>query len=335
MIPQTLTKATMTGSDRFINEWQSHMSSWIELTKLVKSVSDLFYPSSSVTRQLLNSGRYSSLLDHFLPLLEQWRQKHLDSSNFQGPCRDTLFIEYHYARIYINSIGMEAVCQRAVSEMDFGLGRSPLRTILDGHEQGFINEVIDGGIQILERTVKLAQADTLHFSPVRIFLRITTSSVFILKAISLSIRTAKLQSALDTLDRSIQAMRLCNLDDMHLAARFATLLETHVARLRRGFVVSSQKQSRRSHRGTQRNSVSGDGQPQEGGDMIPGNGALSDSLGSSTDRQGPMPWQDLSADDWLSLPFDPSMAPFGADGTFDFSALDGSALDFIWNIPTE
>jgi Fungal Zn(2)-Cys(6) binuclear cluster domain len=335
MFPQNLTQATMTAPSAPNDKWQSHMLSWIELTKLVKSASELFFPSPSVTRQLLSSGRYSSLLDHFVPLLEQWRRKHLDSHEYQGPYQDTLFIEYHYARIYINSIGMEAVCQRAVSEMDGELGQGPLRTILDDQEHGFINEVIDGALQILERTIKLAETDTLRFSPVRTFLRITTSSVFLLKAISLGVRNAKLQSALDTLDRSIQAMRLSNLDDMHLAARYATLLETHVARLRHGFMVSSQKQSRLSRTGTRRGSPSEEPIQNADGTMSTTDVPPVASVDAEVSGTDLLTLQELSADDWLSLPFDPSMAPFGADGALGFPALDANALDFIWNLPAE
>jgi hypothetical protein len=58
-------------------------------------------------------------------------------------------------------------------------------------------------------------------------------------------------------------------------------------------------------------------------------------LDSSANGPGLLPLQELSADDWLSLPFDPSMAPLGTDGTFGFPALDGNALDFIWNLPEE
>ncbi|KAF7506937.1 hypothetical protein GJ744_011068 [Endocarpon pusillum] len=333
MFPQNLTQAAMATASPLTDKWQSHMSSWIELTKLVKSASELFFPSPLVTRQLLSSGRYSSLLDHFIPLLEQWRRKHLDSHDFQGPYQDTLFIEYHYARIYINSIGMQAVCQRALSEMDSGLEANSLRTTLDGQENGFINEVIGGGIEILERTIRLAETDTLRFSPVRTFLRITTSSVFLLKAISLGIRNAKLQRAFSTLDKSIQAMRISNLDDMHLAARYATLLETHVSRLRRGFVASTQKQSRLNH--TVSNSAS-----QSEADSRRTNGIkFADASPPparwdlSTNGPDMLPLQELSADDWLSLPFDPSMAPFGADESFGFSAFDENALDFIWNLP--
>lgn len=61
------------------DEWQSFMLSWIELTKLAKSVTDMFFPSVNFTKQQLHSGRYIGLLDHFRPLLSQWRQKYLDT----------------------------------------------------------------------------------------------------------------------------------------------------------------------------------------------------------------------------------------------------------------
>jgi Fungal Zn(2)-Cys(6) binuclear cluster domain len=336
MFPQNLTQATMApAADPDV--WQSHMSSWIELTKLSKSASELFFPSASVTRRLLGSGRYTTLLDHFVPLLEQWRRKHLDSDTFHGPYQDTLFIEYQYARIYINSLGMEAACQRAAFQIDSEREVGLHRTILDGQEDDCINEVIDGAIQILERTIKLAETDTLRFSPVRTFLRITTSSVFLLKAISLGIRSARLHSALNTLDRSIQAMRLSNLDDVHLAARYATLLETHVARLRHGFMISSQKQSRLSRMGTRKGSPSGIGMhPGQASGMNLKDGVHTTApLSNPANSQDLVSLQELSADDWLSLPFDPSMAPFGADGPLGFPALDGNALDFIWNLPEE
>jgi hypothetical protein len=334
MFAQNLTQVVMANPLASTDKWLSHMSSWIELTKLVKSASELFFSSPTATRQLLSSGRYTSLLDHFVRMLEQWRQKHLDSRDYQGPYQDTLFIEYHYARIYINSIGMEAVCQRASSELGFGLNGPP-RTIMAGQEDGFINEVIDGGIQILERTIKLAESGTLRLSPVRTFLRITTSSVFLIKAISLGVRNAKLQRALDTLDRSIQAMRLSKLDDVHLAARYATLLETHVARLRHGFSLSSHQQSHLRRTETGRVTPAEAQAQQANGTAFRDEFLPTNILDASTNAQDVLPLQELSADDWLSLPFDPSMAPFGADGAFGFPALDGNGLDFIWNLPAE
>lgn len=83
MIPQSLNHALMekipvdsaTGA---VEQWQSFMSAWVELTKLARSVSDTIYPNTSTTRSLLRTGRYIGLLEHFQPLLSSWRKKYLD-----------------------------------------------------------------------------------------------------------------------------------------------------------------------------------------------------------------------------------------------------------------
>lgn len=83
MIPQSLNHALMekipvdsaTGA---VEQWQSFMSAWVELTKLARSVSDTIYPSAATTKSLLRTGRYIGLLEHFQPLLISWRKKYLD-----------------------------------------------------------------------------------------------------------------------------------------------------------------------------------------------------------------------------------------------------------------
>jgi hypothetical protein len=46
---------------------------------------------------------------------------------------------------------------------------------------------------------------------------------------------------------------------------------------------------------------------------------------------------DMPDDDWLALPFDPAMAPFGlggdGGGQGGFQGFDDGTLDFIWNLP--
>lgn len=51
-------------------QWNSVMSCWFEMTKLMETVTDMFFPSAAITRQLLLTGRYTGLLKHFQPLLE-------------------------------------------------------------------------------------------------------------------------------------------------------------------------------------------------------------------------------------------------------------------------
>jgi hypothetical protein len=228
-----------------------------------------------------------------------------------------IFIEYQYARVYTNSIGMQAVVERVLAESDPESAVEDIRqTNLDEIDYEFIQEVIDGSCSILDKVTHLAEAGSLRFSPVRTFLRITSSSIFLIKALSLGVKNAKLQESLETLGRSIQALRCSSLDDIHLASRYATLLEVLVSRLRRSFVRNN-KPSKVS-RGTTRPSST---RPQssmqirksdDNPDVAvvgPETNLLQGTPGSYSDPAAfddPMlALNEINADDWLSLPFDP------------------------------
>lgn len=164
-------------------------------------------------------------------------------------------------------------------------------------EYSFIEEVIDGCCQTLERVTTLGES--LHFSPMRTLFRTISSSIFLMKALALGVRNSKLQEALQILDRAIAALLDTDQDDVHLKSRYAALLQTQVSRLRESLVSS----------------YSAAHEP--------------DAFDVSMD----MDLSDVSFNDWLSLPFDSSMAPFGSTG--DFDRLDGVDLDldFLWQLP--
>ncbi|KAF1363861.1 hypothetical protein EJ07DRAFT_162411 [Lizonia empirigonia] len=328
MIPQSLNHALMekipvdsaTGA---VEQWQSFMSAWVELTKLARSVSDTIYPCAATTKSLLRTGRYIGLLEHFQPLLTSWRKKYLDPCKLKVGLHDMLTIEYQYVRIYTNSVGMQAVVERTLAETDTDVPQDDILPMnLEPRDYDFIQEVVDGSCQILQKVVQLSESGALRYSPVRIFLRITTSSIYLIKGLSLGSRNQKLQSSLDILDAAIRALRASVLDDMHLASRYATLLELHVARLRDSFVVSS-RPPRIPSRPTsaERNGTTGM-------DFLNNHAGQSALAGLAGDVTGMMP-----DDDWLALPFDPAMAPFGLDNQQNFQSFDDGTLDFIWNLP--
>lgn len=58
-------------------DWNSFIIAWTELTKMVRSISDVLFPSQAITSQLLRSGRYISIIEHFRLLLSGWEEKHL------------------------------------------------------------------------------------------------------------------------------------------------------------------------------------------------------------------------------------------------------------------
>lgn len=94
---------------------------------------------------------------------------------------------------------------------------------------------------------------------------------------------------------------------MHLKSRYAALLQTQVSRLRESLVSS----------------YSGLGN--DIGEHSYGDMAAVD-LGN---------YSDISINDWLSLPFDPSMAPFGSAENDLGVRIDGVDLDldFLWQLP--
>lgn len=329
MIPQSLNHALMekipvdsaTGA---VEQWQSFMSAWVELTKLARSVSDTIYPSTATTRSLLRTGRYIGLLEHFQPLLTSWRKKYLDPCKLKVGLHDMLHIEYQYVRIYTNSLGMQAVVERTLAETDPDVPQEDnLPFNLEPRDYDFIQEVVDGSCQILQKVCQLSETGALRYSPVRIFLRITTSSIYLIKGLSLGSRNQKLQSSLDILDAAIRALRASTLDDMHLASRYATLLDLHVARLRESFVVSS-----RPPRLPSRAASADLKSATSGMDFLNNHHGGQSSLSNLAETvTGMMP-----DDDWLALPFDPAMAPFAMSNEQNFQFDDGT-LDFIWNLP--
>ncbi|KAJ5761224.1 hypothetical protein N7520_008380 [Penicillium odoratum] len=333
-IPQSLNHAVLGGrKPRGLSQpgstWLVFMDSWIELTKLAQSVTDMFFPSAKFARQQLHSGRYIGLLDHFRPLLNQWKENYLQPDVLDKSFYNDLFIEYHFVRVYTHSVGMQAVVERALADADSNFDDARPMTI-EQTDYEYIQEVIDGCCQILRKVAQLAETGALRFSPVRIVLRITSASIFLMKALSLGTREAVLRESLEVLEKSISALKSNALDDVHLSTRYATLLEMHVSRLRRNLLASSK--AVKNSRGVTRRSSMGpppwtdaSDRPNQANPTIPQD--LSSDLGF-------IPSLNDMTDDWLSLPFDPSMAPFGMTNGSQFPMCEGGALDFIWNLPS-
>jgi hypothetical protein len=149
-----------------------------------------------------------------------------------------------------------------------------------------------------------------------------------MKALALGVRSGKLQEALQILDQAIAVMQDGNQDDVHLKSRYATLLQIQASRLRRSLVSSypvmalSQPDARRTARTTNMSQESVDNSME-----------LRYQEETSSLEFGD--FSNFDFNDWLSLPFEPSMAPFGpSEGDVELR-LDGVDLDldFIWQLP--
>ncbi|KAJ5348823.1 uncharacterized protein N7506_002076 [Penicillium brevicompactum] len=296
------TRTSLLSIDR---DWLLFMSAWTELMKLTSSVTDTLFPLMNVSNDG-TSDTFIPVLDRKQVLLANWKHRYLAISDSGLPYTSTLFIEYQHLRILINSIGMQRIVQRVLqnntqhqngSTIDSSFIERARQLDMTTREYSFIEEVIDGCCQTLERVTTLGES--LHFSPMRTLFRTISSSIFLMKALALGVRNSKLQEALQILDRAIAALLDTDQDDVHLKSRYAALLQTQVSRLRESLVSSY--------------SISHE----------------PDAFDVSMD----MDLSDVSFNGWLSLPFDSSMAPFGSTG--DFDRLDGVDLDldFLWQLP--
>jgi hypothetical protein len=229
---------------------------------------------------------------------------------------DILSIEYQSARIYANSLGLQAVVERIQAENNSQSTREDHSGIaIDSTDYSFIQEVVDGSLDILRTAIKMAESRALTYSPVRIFLRITTASVFLIKGLGLGVGATKLRSSLDILNRCIAALRSSSSDDMHLSTRYAMLLEMYVVRLHNSFIPSTRPPS------VDRGMTGG----------LAGNGGT--TQGTMGFGSANMEDEALNQiEDWLTLPFDPSLVPFMPDDMQGFSSLVDGSLDFLWNL---
>src|ERR1700743_1131072 len=57
-------------------EWTEWIDAWIDLTRIVRSSSEILFPDEQTTKQLLQDGRYCEMLGHFGHILDRWLEKH-------------------------------------------------------------------------------------------------------------------------------------------------------------------------------------------------------------------------------------------------------------------
>lgn len=238
------------------SEWARLMKSWVELTDFTRTLRETFFADASPRdrRQIDND-----LLGEWIGRLGLWRRQHqaVDSkSATNGLCPDLILrtdlyydtvieIEYQYLRVLSNSLGVQGIVERVLSQTE---SHGTINTTFISHarqiplsrsEHGFIEEVIDGACAILTHIISLPGPKPLSFYPVRVFLRVISSSIFILKALALGARPTKLQESLDLLDQAIAVLDSDLLDDIYLVSRYAALLKIHVSRLRQTFANCS------------------------------------------------------------------------------------------------
>ncbi|KAI1623932.1 C6 transcription factor [Exophiala viscosa] len=344
-LPQDIVFASSKESFNALNEagtpfesWNTIADLWLELVRLSKNATAIFFGSHSHTRKQLLNGQYVTLIQHILPLLDQWYIKFQSSivpgTEFQALC-DLLSIEYQTLRSFIHALSMQAVVERASARGIEMYSQNDLQsTCFLSQDINFIHEVIVSSQEILRSATSMASSGVLRLMPVRQTLSIISTTILLFKAISLGACDSDLQSSLEILEACISALNSTAVkDEFDFSSHFAALIETRIAVFKTTFVRPPDVESRMTRLQTIR------GDPLEG---VPGVATtLQNSAGIHESgvtapvntHPSDLIFDDIS--DWWTRPFDPSLAPFSAWDDHISSNLEIDSLDFLWNIPMD
>lgn len=236
---------------------------WAGISNAMRLGNERLFKSRQYTTKIIQDGSYIELLKDFKPMLDAWRK---EFERFQLPqyIGHILRIEYEYVRIYVNSLSLQAVVERCTSnavpnpngsgyphggaapgnaalspETQNYYGKLPLAKLggFGTADQGYVREVVEGSRKLLETVVEgLLPGDYLKHAPVRTYFRIISGAMFLLKTFALGASKNDVEISIGLMDRAVDALRNCVVDDVHLGIRFSDLLETLTSRLRSRFI---------------------------------------------------------------------------------------------------
>nr|XP_036583792.1 fungal zn binuclear cluster domain containing protein [Colletotrichum truncatum]KAF6792935.1 fungal zn binuclear cluster domain containing protein [Colletotrichum truncatum] len=237
---------------------------WAGISNAMHVGNEKFFKSRKHTTDIIQSGKYTDLLKDFQPLLQDW-WKEFERYRLPPYIRHILTIEYEYVRIYVNSLSLQAVVERCTNNAGHTahaghgahgnhnagsaaqlspqtqnyFGKLPLGQLggFGATDQEYIKEVISGSRNLLRTVVEgLLPGEYLKHAPVRTYFRIISGAMFLLKTFALGAPRSDVKMSIDLMDQTVEALRNCVVDDVHLGIRFADLLESLTRRLRNRFI---------------------------------------------------------------------------------------------------
>jgi hypothetical protein len=235
---------------------------WAGISNVMHLGNEKLFRNRKHTADIIQSGKYTELLQEFRPLLNDWFK---EFERFRLPpfIRHILTIEYEYVRIYVNSLSLQAVVERSANHAGSTVlhagqggsfiasaaqlspqtqnyfGKLPLGQLggFGATDQEYIKDVVDGCRKLLRTVVEgLLPGDYLKHAPVRTYFRIISGAMFLLKTFALGAPRSDVKKSIDLMDLTVEALRNCVVDDVHLGIRFADLLESLTSRLRNRFI---------------------------------------------------------------------------------------------------
>lgn len=154
---------------------------WVHIARIMNRANREIFSSHQFTKDLTSSGKYKDSIATFAPLLQHWRNHFEKSKSHIHPVMQSILVmEHEYARLYINSLGLQKVVESWV-EGGASMRKSTLLKIAEDNRP-YIDEVTDAALNILSTVVDgIAAKGYLRDAPVRTYLRSLSGMMFTLK----------------------------------------------------------------------------------------------------------------------------------------------------------
>ncbi|EME47302.1 hypothetical protein DOTSEDRAFT_41728 [Dothistroma septosporum NZE10] len=223
---------------------------WLRMASLMREGNQKIFANKNFTRDLIRNGTYKEALDRLQEPLKDWLQEFSDCSVIPKHMKSILTIEYEYCRVYLNALGLQAVAERCANDQPspptvldppFEMARSALAANGTKHDaiaphtlskwlggdRHYLQTVGDAARNLLKVVVEDLYPDGfLKHAPVRTYFRIISVAIMLLKSFSMGATESDISDSLTLMDRTVDALRTCIVDDVHVASRFADLLHT-------------------------------------------------------------------------------------------------------------
>ncbi|EGP86646.1 uncharacterized protein MYCGRDRAFT_21205, partial [Zymoseptoria tritici IPO323] len=171
----------------------------LELTQLFSNAHDVLYATKSRSNQLNAGGEYVKYIDDFRVALRHWNES-WGWFTCSPPLKASLILSYEYLRLYINAFAYRATLNRLITRMkesaESGTATPasvtyPFADIATTPDARFIYDAIDAAKSLLSTFCSFVDPhDTFRFMPLRYYLYVIYSAVFLYKARSTGVMAA-------------------------------------------------------------------------------------------------------------------------------------------------
>ncbi|GAB7351119.1 hypothetical protein MBLNU459_g1580t1 [Dothideomycetes sp. NU459] len=211
---------------------------WLRLAAFVKQANEDLYANRQHTRKIIRDGSYVTLLQGIQPVLAQWR-KDLDArQDIPMLMRHILHIEHEHSNVMLYQLALQAVLERCINnnttqqQSDKPIAPQVLEQWY-GNDRQYVKLLMHSCRNVLRIVVDgLAPGGYLKHAPVRTFFRIVSMTMVLVKAFAFGAFEDEMAVSLGLMDRTVEALSTCVVDDVHLANRFGELIGTLSSRTR-------------------------------------------------------------------------------------------------------